>query len=432
MTTTNEASGRPLSYFESTMQLATERYYSATICCWAMGTGPVDIDQVRSALQVLHARHPLLRARIEGEPGTYRFLIDVPFGNIPVHEITLAEGEDINSVLEPLMDEHFPSGQRTWGARFVRSGTSGRWWLLLQTHHAITDGRSAYCLLDQCGQLLGAMASGDPIDPAPLELPEPIEHQMDPPGTLEHWNRTGERWSDRIGTISHWPADGAADFEDRHCHNTFSDHDPDFSRRLLDRCHAAGTTVQGALASAVARGIAAYLDHAIDIDTFTPVDLRRFAAVDIDPHEIACKITCLDTGSFNISSESDPWDVARNYTSALNRQLDEKPYPPADFRSKDVIAGSTGFLGTGNRFGHGFCLTNTGRLHMDGDYGPIQFELVDVTATVRFGGFPVIQSVYTFRDRLRCTYTWPEPLLSRPHALELTREVESHLQSMVD
>lgn len=432
MTTTNEAQGRPLSYFESTMQIATERYYSTTIFCWAAGTGPVDIDHVRSALQILHARHPLLRSRVEGDPGTYRFLVDVPFEHIPVHEITLADGEGINSVLEPLMDEHFPSSQRAWGARFVRAGTSGKWWLLLQMHHAITDGRSAFCLLDQCGQLLGAMLCGDPIDPAPLELPEPIEHQLDPPGTLEHWNRTGDRWAERIGDISHWPADGSADYEDRHCHNTFSDHDPDFNRRLLKCCHAAGTTVQGALASAVARGIAAYLDHAIDIDTLTPVDLRRFARGDIDPGEIACKITCLDTGSFNISSESDPWDVARSYTTALNRQLDEKPYPPIDFTGKDVIEGSSGFLGTDGRFGHGFCLTNTGLLHMDGDYGPVQFELVDITATVRFGGFPILQSVYSFRGRLRCTYTWPEPLLSRSNAQELTAAVESHLESMVD
>ena len=114
---------------------------------------------------------------------------------------------------------------------------------------------------------------------------------------------------------------------------------------------------------------------------------------------------------------------------ATVRIFDE--HPPVRFDRSDVENGIGGFLNSSSRFKHGFCLTNTGRLKMDGDYGPVQFELVDVTATVRFAGFPILQSVYTFRDRLRCTYTWPEPLLTRTHALELTAAVESNLQAMV-
>ncbi|MAB82014.1 MAG: hypothetical protein CMJ24_01085 [Phycisphaerae bacterium] len=422
---------RPLGYFESTLQFATERYDSATIYCWATGSGPVEPDHVRAALEILHHRHPLLRSRIVGEPGDYRFVADVPFRDIPVREIRITEEAGINSVIEPLMNERMPSGQRTWGARFVRSETSDRWWLLLQTHHAITDGRSAYNLLDQCGELLGELVEGRSVEPDPLKMPVPIEHQLDPPGTIERWNRIGEGWADRIGDVSHWPVDGSADYEDRTCHNTFSDHDPDFSRRLLEACHAAGTTVQGAFASAVARGISSHLGHAVDIDTFTPVDMRRFSTENIDPREIACKIICVDTGSFGVTVDGDPWEIARAYTSTLNRQLDEHQHPPVRFARSDVENGIGGFLNSSSRFKHGFCLTNTGRLKMDGDYGPVQFELVDVTATVRFGGFPILQSVYTFRDRLRCTYTWPEPLLTRTHALELTAAVESNLQAMV-
>lgn len=425
------STSRPLSYFESTLQFATERYDTTTIFCWATGRGPVDFDHVRAALEILHMRHPLLRSRITGEAGDYRFVADVPFADIPVREITITEEAGINSVIEPLMNQRMPGGQRTWGARFVRSETPDRWWIVIQTHHAITDGRSAYCLLDQCGEILGALVDGGSIEAQPLDMPEPIEHQLDPPGTLEQWNRIGESWSDRIGDISHWPVDGTADYEDRTCHNTFSDHDPDFSRRLIDACHAASTTVQGALASAVARGISSHLGHAVDIDTITPVDMRRFSPQNIEHREIACKIICVDTGSFGVDAASDPWDIARAYTSTLNRQLEQHPHPPVRFARPDVEEGIGGFLNTSSTFRHGFCLTNTGRLKMDGDYGPVQFELVDITATVRFGGFPILQSVYSFRDRLRCTYTWPEPLLSRTHALDLTAAVESNLLAML-
>lgn len=423
---------RPLSFFESLLNLATERTYSSVIYCWASGTGHVDVDQVRSAMKVLHDRHPLLRGRIEGEPGAYQFQIDVPFDRIPLHEIDLADGEDINSVIEPLMDVHFPSQERTWGARFVRAGTSDRWWLVLEIHHAISDGRSAYSLLNQCGELLGAIVSNQTVNPDPLDLPLPIEQQLQPPGTMDRWNNAFELWSKRIGEICHWPLDGNATYEDRHCHNTYTVHDPDFSRRLIDGCHAAGTTVQGAFTSAVARGTAAFIDHAIDIDTLTPVDLRGHASDTIDAREIACKITCLDTGSFNVTSESDPWEIARAYTTALQKQIAAQVFPPLEFTSGNLLDGLEGFLDTEGRFAHGFCLTNAGRLPMDGDYGPIQFEGVDITAAVRYGGMPILHSVNSFRDEIRCTYTWTEPLLTRSHALELTAAVESHLKSMIE
>ena len=84
------------------------------------------------------------------------------------------------------------------------------------------------------------------------------------------------------------------------------------------------------------------------------------------------------------------------------------------------------------RHTHGFSLTNTGVLEVRGDYGPIRFEEVDLTATVRWGGFPVLLSACTFRDRLRFTYTWTEPLLQRKHAEALVADVERRLQAMVD
>lgn len=423
---------RELSYFESTLQQATMRALSSTIYCWATGTGPVDLEHVRSAMRILHERHPLLRARIDGEPGTYRFVTDVPFDQIPLREIDLAEGEDINSVIEPLMNVLLTGEQRTWGARFVRSRDERRWWVILETHHAITDGRSAFCLLDQCGQLLGTLVTGNDTAMAPHALPDPIEHQLDPPGTMERWKNTGKAWADRIGQISHWPIDGSADFRDRQNRNTFSVHDENFTHRLTESCHAAGTTVQGAFASAVTRGVSAFLNHAVNIDTLTPVDLRRFANVQIDPHEIACKIMCLDTGSFDISSDSDPWQVARDYNAALSDQLHAAHFPPLDFTPEDVTSAIDGWMIADGHHTHGLCLTNTGLLHIDGDYGPVQFEEVDITASTRFGGFPVLLSVYTYRKKLRCTYTWPQPILTHDHALALTQAVESHLRAMVD
>ncbi len=423
---------RKLSYFESSLHHAMICSISNTIYCWAKGTGAIELEHVRTAMRVLHDRHPLLQARIVGEPGSYEFVADVSFDQIPLHEIQFPASEDVNSVIEPLMNAPFPSNQRTWGARFIRRAQSDDWWLVLETHHAITDGHSAFCLLDQCGQLLGDLLAEKSLSTSPLGMPEPIEGQLDPPGTMERWTHTGEAWAERIGNISHWPTDGSAEFSDRQNCNTFTVHDADFTQRLKDNCHARGTTVQGALASAAVRAIAAFLNHAINIDTLTPVDLRRFAKVEIDPREIACKISCLDTGSFNVTFDSDPWEVACAYTEALKVQLDANHYPPVDFTSQDVITSVNGWLDADGYHTHGFSITNTGLLPFDGDYGLVQFETFDITAAAQFGGFPVLLSAYTFRQQLRCTYTWTKPLLTRDHVRMLTEAMESNLLAMTD
>ena len=422
---------RPLSYLESMQQEATKHLLSSIIYCWAEGTGPVELEHVRTALGILHARHPLLRSRIDGEPGAYRFVPDVDFGDIPVHELTVGDGNEFDTFIEDQTNDPFTGEDRTWGARFIRSTGGERWWLLLETHHSITDGRAAYHLLDQCGRLLERLVTGQKIDIEPMPMPVEIEDQLDPPGTMERWKRVQEAWSERIGSISPWPTDGDAEFVDRRSRNTFSVHDEAFTRRLTERCHAERTTVQGALASAVVRGISSYLDRTITMDTLTPVDMRRFANVEVDRREVACKVTCLDTGSFDVSPDSDPWETARAYTTALGKQLGEAHHPPRTFTREDITASIAGWKDVDGRHTHGFCLTNTGLLPFDGDYGPVQFETVDVTAACRFGGFPFLLSVYTYRNRLRCTYTWTQPTTTRAHAIELTEAIESHLRAMV-
>jgi hypothetical protein len=429
---TADCESRPLSFFESMQQQASKHLLSSTIYCWARGTGPVEFKHVDTAMRVLHDRHPLLRSRIDGEPGEYRFVPDVPFEHIPVHEITIGDGEDLNTYIEDQMNTPFPGEERTWGGRFIRSTSGDHWWLLLETHHSITDGRAAYHLIDQCGQLLERLVNGLDVDIEPMPMPAAIEFQLDPPGTMERWKQRQQVWSERIGSISKWSTDGNADFIDRRSRNAFTVHDEAFSRRLTERCHAERTTVQGALAAAVVRGISSYLGQTIDIDTLTPVDLRRFADVEIEDREVACKITCLDTGSFGVSSDGDPWEIARAYTTAIGVQLNEAHYPPLDFTREDITSSVSGWKDVDGRHTHGFCLTNTGLLPLDGDYGPVQFETVDITAACRFGGFPFLLSVYSYRGRLRCAYTWSQPTTTRAHAIELTKAIDSHLRAMVE
>ena len=65
---------RPLSFLESMQQEATKHLLSSIIYCWAEGTGPVELDHVRTALGILHERHPLLRSRILTWSPFMRFL----------------------------------------------------------------------------------------------------------------------------------------------------------------------------------------------------------------------------------------------------------------------------------------------------------------------------------------------------------------------
>ncbi len=431
MTGTDPILRRPLSYLESSLHWATTDLASSMICAWAAGTGPVEYADLRRAGAVLHRRHPLLRSRVTGPPGAYEFVTDVPWERIPVVEHALPPGAPINQVIEPMMNTPLPVTERCWEIAFVRAPDRDRWWLVLRTHHAMTDGHAVSRLLDQFGELLGHLATGAAVDEAPRPLPDPIEHQLQPPGTMEAWTRAAREAADQVGTISAWPVDQEADPDHRRCANAFTVLDRAFTARLIDRCHREATTVQGALAAAVTQGIATYLGGPVTIDTITPVDLRRFADTTIDPGEVACKILCLDTGLRRVAPDGDPWDVARTYRERLQAQLEARCFPPVDFTAADIEASGLGWMDAGGRHTHGFSLTNMGVLELRGDYGPVRFEEVDLTATVRWGGFPVLLSACTFRGRLRFTYTWTEPLLDREHAEALVADVEGRLRAMV-
>lgn len=438
MTTTTTA--RPLYFTEHYMHQVSCDFLSSLICCWAHGTGRVTVEQVREAMHVIYDRHPFLRCRITGEAEKYVFNFDVPFDSVSFEVVELKPTDDFTSAVDTQLNSTLPTGGPLWAARLMHTPEAGdkdgleRWTLLLLLSHSIADGRSVTMLLDELGSILAELLQGGTPDRTSRPIPDPIEAQLVPHGTIDGFNAMFEKWQSQFDHITPWATNEATDLTGQHCHITCTVHDADFSKRLAERCHREGTTMQGAFAAAYAMGIAECRDSegAIDIDTLTPVDLRSKSDRDIDPHELACKIITLPTGSKDVSSTSDPWVLARDYKKMLTQQFQEMASLPFEFGRDDIASFLSGFIAPPNEFNHGLNVSNLGRLPTDGDHGPIQIEGIDLVANIKGMGFPILVEICSYRGQLRCTYTWIEPLISREHALKLIGIAESRLESMVD
>lgn len=79
---------------------------------------------------------------------------------------------------------------------------------------------------------------------------------------------------------------------------------------------------------------------------------------------------------------------------------------------------------------HGTCSSNIGRLGFTGDHGPLTSDRIDMTTAVHFGGMPLLVVPYCHKHRLRCNFTWTEPLMLESTAHEWIDLIWSILHAM--
>jgi hypothetical protein len=139
--------------------------------------GSPDPEILGRALEILATRHSLLRARIRGKIGRWRF--ETAAGAVPLQVVDRRGDDDWQPVAEKELETKVEAAGPLWRCVYLRSADGGRGELVLRFHHAIVDATSGVHLCAELLALCAAIAERG-ADEAPAEAGSQPEDWVEP------------------------------------------------------------------------------------------------------------------------------------------------------------------------------------------------------------------------------------------------------------
>jgi condensation domain-containing protein/phthiocerol/phthiodiolone dimycocerosyl transferase-like enzyme len=356
---------RPLGPLEHMFWLLDQNR-SVHFAVTAQIAGKASLDGWQDALDRVQERHPILSVCIEGTPGSVPQFRREDAAPIPLR---IVEGDPKihweGEVGEELATPFDPSRAPLIRAVLIQGSRDTAF--ILVAHHAIADGLSlAYAIRDTLSALSGELLESLPWAPAQEEIlgvgarPAALTGaHAQPDGAL------GGRPS------TYRPLDDARPVV-QGLHLA-----PALTASLRDRARQEGTTVQGALCSALTiagRQMSAdWRDSAVRI--FSPINIRPF----LDVGESCGVFVSAATGSLD-GQAIGFWELARNAKAAIAIGQARDGVLATLSAIGGVVGKGAGVAGAAdfaaNAFAHEAMLTNLGVLTFDSRFGALKLESV--------------------------------------------------------
>jgi hypothetical protein len=382
--------------------------------------GDLHPESVAWALEVLQARHPLLRSRIEA--GAFQPLAE-PAG-IPLRVEDAPCGE-WQAEAERELSERFSDRGPLARCRILRHGDAHAT-VLLTLHHAVADAKSGVFLLRDVLRLLsGEGAGAGSTDPVPaIESRFPATTH----GVRGVWRYLQELlrflWAClKIRPRVPRPDAAAAPAEREPCVALRTVAGADFAR-LRDRTARAGCSVHAALQAALDMAMAEDVDpeRGAGICNSTPVDLRGRLGLgeDVGVH-LGMMLTV-----HRVAAGRDLWDLAGEIHRANHAAIDRGQHLTFFPRALRYLVDARPFYGRGvagiKRWAELayewrwplVTLSNIGRAPIAEQIGPFRVERLAFVASTSMAADHSTFAA-TVGDTLSWTFLGMQPHVSRKH-----------------
>ncbi|MFJ5221092.1 condensation domain-containing protein [Streptomyces sp. NPDC088354] len=295
------SSARQLGAFER-MYYRYEQRHTMNFMVAAEFMELITVDRVVSALKAAQRRHPLLRACIEDDAAIgpeFRFPEHAPEVELRVVHL---DHRNWNSVAAENFTNKIDNASPTLMRATLVSGGEGST-ILLQFSHVIADGMSAIFILeDIVASLNGNALKALPTPPSQEQLIAALLPEIDASILADLPAPSPE--------MAAWVA-----FEpevDKTPHVSTCTLDAELTAKIVSRCRAEETTVQGLLVAAFSQVYSAHRSQDF-VRVVTPINFRSLIG---ERRDSANYITAARTGSTPLDGSS-IWDQAR----ALNEEL---------------------------------------------------------------------------------------------------------------
>lgn len=398
--------------------------------------GSISLDMLRSAIDLLQKRHPLLQVCLQELEDGF-FFVDST-GLIPLRAIERQHEQQWLKIAEDELQQKF-SGEFEPLCRITLLQSSTQPYnneLIVTFHHAIADGISALHFIHELLSYYQQFVEGIPIpevDTLPL-LP-PLEQLLQQ--SLAETNAAD------LTQVSHTTApptlliEQTASVVDRQTRLLSHEFNPDLTLKLKSRCRDEQTTVHGALCAAMAIAFVQQLppQPPVVISCGSSINLRASCFPPVEP-------TYLGFFSSNITTthHADPnthfWDLARECQSSVLHSIQHK-IPHNQVSNAELLSQyNSAFLAQFAEYNMGRNTTthvsNLGQCDLQAVYGSIRLKSFYFTVGLNLVGTCFWLGVVTLNQKLCCTFTYTDPLISRKTAEALANSVVTVLTIAVD
>jgi hypothetical protein len=310
----NDVSGllRPLGCAEHFFHLFAQ-VYPVHFCVCAEIEGTVDAAALRSALDQVRERHPVLRARIAhgNELGTAFYKSDRP---IELKTIYAGKEADWRPIVERELQR--PMGCELLRVTALRAPNVTT--IVLTFDHAIADGLSAVWILHD---VLSALA-GEQLEA--FKSFSPVEEKLPVPS----WHTAGESKSDSVvPTLSLTRPAAPLPPANLRPNIDTAEFTKEETGRLIERCRANNTTVHSMICAVAARCVPLSGQNVVGITS--PFSVRKLARIERG----ACGVFMgAASTELQIKETASIWEDARRVGNSLSKA--RSPEAVIDFISQ--------------------------------------------------------------------------------------------------
>jgi hypothetical protein len=412
-------SGRLRLLGESRLLGANERFFVAQHRFTATNVVRVivledapSVGALEAALTSLQARHPMLRARIDG-----RSLIQDEAPALSLRVLQRRDDRHVHELLERLLDTALPlASGPLLEAHYLRSDRTRRAELILVGDHAVTDGVGMNNL---CAELL-ALSAGEPPRSPRRTLPM-LEELLPRYSTLERLSGFAPSLLGfaRVSLLRARRVPYAA--PESSCHAAIELDEAQLAA-LLTRARAERTTITGALMASILLTLREARPRDAELALSVPVNLRERVPGN--------KLSAQDLGNYTSAAylhspaRAAKWELARTLSASLERKVQS-----AALLSALPLVYDTGrklVRRHGSPLAHAM-ISNSGVLPIARSYGGAR-----VVGFYSASSAPMLSAAQAFfcntlHGRLCINLVFAEQIISRDQATELLAQVRDTL-----
>jgi hypothetical protein len=426
----NPIENRPLSSYETHLEILNRNYSTWFIVFISRIKGPLHEEIVRQALDLIQCRHPHLNSRLIGSLDNLRFDSERT-QKIPLRVVNVESWQKI--AVEEL-NEKIDSHQGLMRAVLVQtSHESNINYLITAVHHAIIDGLSCIRLHQDILTYCQQIASGTQITQLPrLSALPPIDALL--PKSMKGFKGFIKSrfflWKLMLKTLWYQPEtlgfEKYVAVELRRCNLIHRQLNKTLTQRLSNVCKNKKTTVQAALCAAMLFTTAKKIVHLkkrtrVHVNCRSAVNLRRRLNPVISHEELGMLASVLP--SFHtLQQNTSFWKVAREVRQELKSGLRSGDIFTNVLMSEQMLKFR---LARANKATVG--ITNMGKVNIPTNYGPFELESIHgATSMTAFGG-TFIAVVTICQGEMLINFVFSEPSISYKTMEVLADKVISYL-----
>jgi hypothetical protein len=386
--------------------------------------GVVAVDILRTAIDLLQKRHPLLQVYLQESAGSFYFCTDGTLP-IPLNIIDRQHDRQWIEIAEAELSQKFASEFAPL-CRITLLQSSEQFdphELIVTFHHAIADGISAlhfmHELLSFCQQLI----EGTPISPLEsLPLLPPLEQLL------------AKCLSEPTANLTQVPPsqnpppalliEQTAPVDLRRTRLLPYEFDRDLTLQLKSRCRDEQTTVHGTLCAAMLLACVRQLSspEPVHVACGSSVNLRGSCVPVVEPSHLGCFVSAVTT-AHQISLDANFWELARECQKTIHQLIDDKvPHHQASNPSL-IDKYQPSFLAQLAEHNMGRTSTtyvsNLGQFDFKKSSESVRLESFHFATGLNLVGTGFWLGAVTIDRKLFCTFTYIDPLISQNTAKSL-------------